>query len=114
MYDESGKRRWRYDRYVEWPKGTGPSCHRCPKCEGLAESVIRPCPAEGRKASLTVRNYRTLAAYWEQRATGADPACVIDRFARRNFGIVHQLLTNHDTAQLESVALYLKAICQRR
>lgn len=105
IYDERGRRRWRVDRWVEWPAGLGPDCFRCPKCEGND----RPGPETGRNATLTMRNLATLHRYFEHKATPGP----VDSIARRNFGLLERVFAARDRATQEAIAESLAVLCIR-
>ena len=105
LYEETGLRRERMGRPIEWPRGMGPDCRRCPKCAGSEE----PGPEVGCKATLSPRNQQCLAAYWQQRAAPGP----LDGAARRNFGFIGRLLAEHDRWQAGRLVEILRAILRR-
>jgi hypothetical protein len=71
------------------PVGVSPPCFSCPKCSSASASRT---PETGRESDLTPRNQRTLELYYENLAVPG-PA---DNVMRRNFGIIHRILSEHD------------------
>lgn len=105
LYEENGQVRQRGGRLVEWPKGMGPDCRTCPKCQGSE----RPSPEVGRKATLSPRNLACISAYWEHKASPGP----LDSVARRNFGTIGRLLAQHDRGQCDRLLELMRMLLRR-
>ena len=91
--DKTGERRnLRTGEPMERPRGVPTPCLRCPKCTG----VRRPNPTDGSKATLSEKNMKTLALYYEHQAA---PMLISDPIVRRNFGLIHRILAAYDRTQ---------------
>ena len=77
------------------PPGSRTPCLTCPKCTHTAEKS----PEAGRASDLSPRNRLTLARYYEQQASPGPT----DEVMRRNFGVIHELLTTYDRSLLSAL-----------
>ena len=96
----------RHGQPVERPAGTSPPCHQCPK----------QSPQEAHKYELSLKNIRTLAMYFQQRATSGvclSEAERSDAIVRQNIGIIEQAFWTHSEAKRDEVAALLPAAIAR-
>lgn len=106
MFDDSGqlKKRREFDadgraKLVPMvrPAGTKTPCWNCPKCDWPNNT-----PADGRKAELNERNWKAWRFYWEREG------CELDGIARRNCGIIAELIAEHERGRSRAVIELLK------
>ena len=107
MYDsKTWERQRRGPDFIRRPKGLRTPCKFCPKCQDKEAT-----PQAGRKATLSLRNWRTLQLYYEHQAAGGE---VTDLILRKNFGTIAQILDLHERRERQATFELMRLIsCQR-
>lgn len=85
-----------------------PPCQVCPKCENETEKS----PAVGRKSELSEKNLKTLDLYWQTIAAGGDRNH-LDDLAKRNIGVIHELIERFKIEGQRSLTRWLAIISSK-